>query len=130
MTQALSSEKPPKKLEKYGLLAFESLRAAEMHANVEISQSATYLLESMQVDWSLSSDSFDVQSLLKNYNDLNQRGKLDVLQRLASLERADAFVALLRLMRYEKDDRISKVAGPACHGRCYRLHCPPAPIPH
>ena len=98
-------------LEKFGLLAFESLRAAELHANVEIAHSATYLLESMQVDWSLPSDSFEVQRLLKDYNEMQLRNKIDALQRLARLERADACVALLRLMRYEKDEKISKSAG-------------------
>ncbi len=82
-----------------------------MHANVEIAHSATYLLESMQVDWSLPTDSFDVQRLLKYYNESSQRDKLDALQRLANQERADAYMALLRLMRYEKDEKISKVAG-------------------
>lgn len=107
----IKREGAKEELEKFGLLAFESLREAEMHPNVEISHSATYLLESMQVDWSLPTDSFDVQNLLKDYNDSAQRTKLESLQRLASLERLDAYMALLRLMRYEKDEKISKVAG-------------------
>lgn len=107
----IKREAAKEELEKYGLVAFESLRGAELHANVEIAHSATYLLESMQVDWSLPSDSFDVQRLLKDYNDLPQRNKLDALQRLANQDRADAYMALLRLMRYEKDEKISKAAG-------------------
>ena len=107
----IKREAAKEELEKFGLVAFESLRGAEMHANVEIAHSATYLLESMQVDWSLPSDSFDVQRLLKDYNDLQQRNKLDALQRLANQDRADATMALLRLMRYEKDEKISKAAG-------------------
>ncbi len=98
-------------LEKYGLMAFESLRAAEMHENVEVAQNATFLLESMQVQWSLPTDSFEVQRLLKDYNDLPLRNKMDALQRLGKLDRADGYMALLRLMRYEKDEKISKVAG-------------------
>lgn len=107
----IKREAAKEELEKFGLLAFESLRVAEMHPNVEISHSATYLLESMEVDWSLPSDSFEVQRMLKDYNNSLQRNKLETLQRLASLDRADAYMALLRLMRYEKDEEISKVAG-------------------
>ena len=107
----IKREAAKEELEKFGLVAFESLRGAELHANVEIANSATYLLESMKVDWSLPSDSFDVQRLLKDYNDLQQRSKLDALQRLANQDRADAYMALLRLMRYEKDEKLSKAAG-------------------
>ncbi len=107
----IKREAAKEELERMGLVAFESLRAAEMHANVEIAQSATYLLESMQVDWSLPNDSFEVQRTLKDYNIQPHRSKLDVLQRLANQERTDAFMALMRLMRYEKDEKISKAAG-------------------
>ncbi len=107
----IKREAARQELEKFGLLAFESLRGAELHENVEIAHAATYLLESMQVDWSVPTDSFEVQKLLKDYNEQTFSGKHEALQRLASEQRTDAYMALLRLMRYEKDETISKAAG-------------------
>lgn len=97
-------------LETIGLVAFEYLRNAESHPNVEIASSATYLLESMRVVWTLPTDSFEVQRLLKEYNEYQTSQKLDCLQRLAQLQRLDGYLALLRLMRYENDEDISKTA--------------------
>ena len=97
-------------LEKTGLLAFEQLRLASSHPNIEIASNAQYLLDSMRVVWTLTTDSFEVQRLLKDYNDFQPNQRMVRMQRLASLRRLDAYRALLRLMRYENNEDLSKCA--------------------
>lgn len=97
-------------LEAIGLLAFENLRNATSHPNIEIASSAQYLLQSMRVVWTLPTDAFEVQRLLKDYNEYRPSQRLDRMQRLARLRRADGYLALLRLMRYESHENLSKVA--------------------
>lgn len=97
-------------LESIGLLAFENLRNATTHPNIEIASSAQYLLQSMRVVWTLPTDSFEVQRLLKDYNEFRPSQRLDRMQRLARLHRADGYLALLRLMRYESHENLSKIA--------------------
>lgn len=97
-------------LESIGLLAFENLRNATTHPNIEIASSAQYLLQSMRVVWTLPTDSFEVQRLLKDYNEFRPSQRLDRMQRLARLHRADGYLALLRLVRYESHENLSKIA--------------------
>lgn len=99
-----------KELEKIGLLAFESLRIAQSHPDIEIAKNAEYLLQSMRVVWALPNDSFSVQQQLKDYNDRQPTQREESMQRLAQLNRADAVAALLRLARFEGNEHLSKCA--------------------
>ena len=97
-------------LERTGLLAFEKLRVATSDPNIEIASNAQFLLQSMRVVWALPNDSFEVQRLLKDYDEFQPSQKLDRMQRLAKLDRTDSALALLRFVRFESDENLSKIA--------------------
>ncbi len=97
-------------LERIGLSAFEDLRLAESSPNVEIANSAQYLLRSMRVAWALPSDTFEVRRLLKDYNDLKAKQREGRMQLLSRIGTDDAFMALLRLTRFESSENLSKNA--------------------
>jgi len=106
----ISRQRAKADLEQTGLLAFEQLRVAASHPNIEVASNAQYLLDSMRVVWTLPTDSFEVQRLLKDYNEFQPTQRLTRMQRLSSLQRLDAYRALLRLMRYENNEDLSKSA--------------------
>jgi tetratricopeptide (TPR) repeat protein len=97
-------------LERAGLAAFEKLRRATTHSNVEIATTAQYLLNSMRVVWSLPTDSLEVRRLLQGYNALDVSSRRARMQRLAEIDSGDARLALVRLSRYEGNETLSKDA--------------------
>ncbi|MCA9129890.1 MAG: hypothetical protein KDB22_22540 [Planctomycetales bacterium] len=98
-------------LERIGLDAFDQLRdAVHLNENPEIARTAKYLLESQNVTWWLDSDSLDVRRLLEDYNSLATTEQATRFQQLMQLQSVDAAIAVARLVRYEKDDYLSKLA--------------------
>ncbi len=97
-------------LSRIGLPAFEHLRRACFHANVQIAETATYLLKSQTVTWWLESDPTSVQQLLQDFNTSSPVDRETTFQRLANLKSIEANLALIRIARYEFSELTSKGA--------------------
>ncbi len=97
-------------LTRIGLAAFEQLREARNHPNVQISTAIEYLVRSQNVKWWLESDRLSVRQVLEDYNDLKDSERETAMQSLAKEKSPDALLALCRLARYESSERLSKSA--------------------
>lgn len=98
-------------LQNMGLSAFEKLRiAANSHENIQIANSAKYIIESQNIVWWLDTDSVEVRSYLANYSDAQISRRESSISLLGRLDSADAWMALCRLARYERHERLSRMA--------------------
>lgn len=98
-------------LDRIGLPAFEQLRAALEHPNIQVSLSAEYLLLSQNVVWWLDTDSHEVRERLQDYSTLSPRDRHTRLQELAFIGTDDALMALCRIAKFESSEWISRAAG-------------------
>lgn len=98
-------------LEKIGLPAFEQLRLARDHPNIQVARSAEYLLLSQNVVWWLDTDSHEVREQLLDYSSLPKVERETRLQQLALLGTDDALLALCRIAKYENNEWLSRNAG-------------------
>jgi len=96
-------------LAEFSFDAFDALRAATTHEDLEISARAKYLLRVMQVAWTGENDPPEVQRLLRDYGYQDIRIKLDRIESLAGLPDHKGAAALCRLVRYEKSLVLSKL---------------------
>jgi hypothetical protein len=93
-----------------GLPAFEQLRQAMNHPNVQIEVAARYLVRSQSVTWWLDTDPLSVRQVLQDYNELKNEDRETAMQKLASEKTDDARLALCRITRYESSEKLSKSA--------------------
>ena len=97
-------------LVRIGLPAFEQLRQAMNHPNVQIEVAARYLVRSQSVTWWLDTDPLSVRQVLQDYNDLKNEDRETAMQKLASEKSEDAILALCRIAHYESSEKLSKCA--------------------
>jgi tetratricopeptide (TPR) repeat protein len=97
-------------LVRIGLPAFEQLRQAMNHPNVQVEVAARYLVRSQSVTWWLDTDPLSVRQVLQDYNDLKNEERETRMQKLASEKNNDALLALCRIARYESSEKLSKSA--------------------
>ncbi len=97
-------------LVRIGLPAFEQLRQAMYHPNVQIDVAARYLVRSQSVTWWLDTDPLAVRQVLQDYNQKKDDDRETAMQSLANDKSADALIALCRIARYESSERMSKFA--------------------
>ena len=97
-------------LVRIGLPAFEQLRQAMNHPNVQIEVAARYLVRSQSVTWWLDTDPLSVRQVLQDYNELKNEDRETAMQKLASEKTDDAMLALCRITRYESAENLSKCA--------------------
>ena len=97
-------------LVRIGLPAFEQLRQAMNHPNVQIEVAARYLVRSQSVTWWLDTDPLSVRQVLQDYNDLKNEDRETAMQKLASEKSDDAIMALCRIAHYESSEKLSKSA--------------------
>ncbi len=97
-------------LERVGLPAFQQLRKALDHSNVQIALSAKYLLLSQNVVWWLETDSHEVREQLQDYSALEPLDRHTRLGELARISSDDAFQALCRIAKFENNEWISRAA--------------------
>ena len=93
-----------------GLPAFEQLRQAMYHPNVQIDVAARYLVRSQSVTWWLDTDPLSVRQVLQDYNQQKDEDRETAMQKLANEKSPDALIALCRISRYESSERLSKFA--------------------
>jgi Flp pilus assembly protein TadD len=84
-----------------GPAAHDQLKLAEQRDDLEIAERATYILQSMRVDWLRPQDSPDVRRALFRFGDLSREEKLNRIQTLAKLPKGQGLPALCRIARLE-----------------------------
>lgn len=97
-------------LERIGLAAFAKLREALTNSDIQIANSARYIIESQNVIWWLETDSAAVRRFLFDYNELEFVERETRLQELADWATDDAMLALCRLARFESNNLLSESA--------------------
>lgn len=97
-------------LDKIGLPAYEQLRKALDHPNIQIARSAEYLLRSQNVNWALESDSVEVRTRLQDYSSLDTNNRQTRLLELTVLGTDDSLLALGRIAKFENNELCSRTA--------------------
>ncbi len=98
------------RLRELGLVAFDQLHEAQTDNDIEVAKRATYLIRSLQVQWSLRTDAPEVRRLLSKYDEKNLVGRRSLMEQLASLSDTKGLEALSRMVRFESDGRQSRYA--------------------
>lgn len=88
-------------LTRLGPAAQEQLKLAEQSSDLEVAERASYILQSMRVDWIRPQDSAEVRRALSRFGDLSREEKQNRIQMLADLPSGQGFPALCRVARLE-----------------------------
>ncbi len=97
-------------LERLGLAAFDALHEARNHRDLEIAHRARYLVLAMRVNWAREDDPAEVQNILRGYEEQNEEERKTRMQRLGGLENQAGAPALVRIVRFENSEQLSKQA--------------------
>lgn len=97
-------------LVRIGLPAFEQLRQAMNHPDVQVEVAARYLVRSQSVTWWLDTDPISVRQVLQDYNELKNEQRETAMQQLSREKNDNALLALCRITRYESSEKLSKSA--------------------
>jgi tetratricopeptide (TPR) repeat protein len=81
--------------------AFDELKVAVDHPDLEVSERVRYILERLRVEWIRPEDSPEVRRLLTRYADLSDSEKLERIVRLGSLPDGAGDAALCRIARLD-----------------------------
>ncbi|GIW96206.1 MAG: hypothetical protein KatS3mg110_4247 [Pirellulaceae bacterium] len=103
-------ERAQSELEQIGLDAFDALREAMTHDDIEVAWRARYLVRRLQLRWISEQDPPHIRKLLSDYSrsaDAERRSRID---HLALLPDGQGLAALCRIVRFETDVRIAKYA--------------------
>ena len=98
------------KLQQLGLEAFDELRQAKEHDDSEIAVAAHYLISSLLVSWSKESDPAPVREALSEYGAQDPSERESRIGMLAKLSDRQGLEALVRLVRFETDLSLSRMA--------------------
>jgi tetratricopeptide (TPR) repeat protein len=88
-------------LTRLGPAAQEQLKLAEQSNDLEVAERASYILQSMRVDWLQPQDSPEVRRALARFGDLSREEKQHRIQLLVELPNGQGFPALCRIARLE-----------------------------
>ena len=94
----------------FGFEAFDALKDAEDHDDLEIATRARYLLQLISVELMRPHDPPKVRSLLTRYKNSSVLHRLGVIERLARMPDDIGLEGLCRIVRYEKSQEFSKRA--------------------
>ena len=81
--------------------AFDELKLAVDHSDLEVSERVRYILERLRVEWVRAEDSPEVRRLLTRYADLSDSEKLERIVRLGALPDGGGDAALCRIARLD-----------------------------
>lgn len=107
LVQQLGSEqfalrrRAEEELTRLGPAAQEQLKLAEQSNDLEVAERASYILQSMRVDWLRPQDSAEVRRALSRFGDLSREEKQNRIQMLVDLPNGQGFPALCRVARLE-----------------------------
>ena len=99
-----------RQLIQFGFEAFDALKDAEDHDDLEIATRARYLLQLISVELMRPHDPPKVRSLLTRYKNSSSLHRLGVIERLARMPDDIGLEGLCRIVRYEKSQEFSKRA--------------------
>ncbi len=97
-------------LQGLGLEALEELRHAQFDSDIEVEMAARYLAGSLTIRWSKETDPLEVQEVLLEYGAQSDTERTKRIGRLESLSNRSGLGALVRLVRYEKSEPLSRQA--------------------
>ena len=103
-------ERAQTELTQMGLVAFDALLDAQQHGDLEIALRAGHLVRAMRVRWTEEGDSQDVKRILREYDEAVDDTRQKLIQRLAALDATANLDPLCRLARFERADKLSKLA--------------------
>ncbi len=93
-----------------GIRAMDQLQIAALHSDPQIASSALYVQQSIPQVWVWESDPFSVQQILEGYGAADPTDRGARIERLAYLERGEGVQALCRIVRYEIQTFLSRLA--------------------
>ena len=99
-----------KALIRLGFEAFDALKEAENHIDLEIAARASYLAQLVEVEWIRDDDSPKVAARLKHYAEMSEDDRRGAIEKLAALRNDEGLEALCRIVRFEKSQFLSKRA--------------------
>lgn len=108
--QYATREKAQAELLRIGVAAFDSLAEAQDHPDVEIAMRVKYLLGSLHMSWTRDRDPQEVQQILRNYGTSDYHNRKGALEQLAALTPKVGCEPLVRVVRFEPNERLSKQA--------------------
>lgn len=94
----------------YGFEAFEALRKATNHEDLEVATRAEYILARLHVDWTEPGDPESVQRLMSSYGDMSFDERSRVIEELVALPGLESLPALIRIARYETSPVLARQA--------------------
>ncbi len=103
-------EQAQMELKRIGPVAFDALRRAQNHDDIEIARRAQYLVRLIQVRWPRPNDPPEVLRVLEQYGASNEAARSRMLDRLAALLDAAGVPALCRIARFDASPALSKRA--------------------
>jgi tetratricopeptide (TPR) repeat protein len=101
-------ERAQAELERIGLDAFDFLRDATTHEDIEIAWRAKYLLRRLQDRIYSDRDSPEVRRIISDYFKGRESDRRSLLDRLLNMPDAQGLTALCRLVRFEIDHQMAK----------------------
>lgn len=97
-------------LTRIGAEAYDQLKLAEQHGDLEISERASYILQRMRVEWVRQEDAPEVRRALTRFGDLSVDDKRVRLMMLAALPEGQGLPALCRVARLERNPQVARQA--------------------
>lgn len=97
-------------LERLGLIALDAIREAEDSPDNEIAHAARYLMSSLEVRWSKETDPLPVRQILSEYGAQRDVERKSRMAQLAGLPDRLGLRALVRVARFERSLRLSRIA--------------------
>jgi len=97
-------------LAEVGFDAFDALMAATSHPDLEVAARARYLLRLLSTQWAGADDPPEVQRLLADYQSQSNQEKQRRIRLLGELPEAKGLDALVRVVRRERSEVLSKWA--------------------
>ena len=95
---------------RFGFTAFDELKEAENHRDLEIAARAAYLTQLVEVEWVGPRDSPKVAALLRRYGEMSEDERQVTIALLAALRHNEGLDSLCRIVRFEKSQLLSKRA--------------------
>jgi len=111
--QYVVRQRAESQLKRLGPVAFDALKEAEQHPDVEVASRATYLAQLIEVEWARESDPPEVREILGDYGSQEDDERLERIKRLAVLSNDLGLKGLCRIIRFESDPNISRRAAVA-----------------
>lgn len=99
-----------------GADAFDQLKAAESHSDLEIATRARYILQQIAIQWVRSTDSPSVSKLMTQYGKLPEVDRLSRIEQLAAMDKDAGLGVLCRIARYDPSPLLSRYAALAVVG--------------